>query len=159
MLLLNGSFIFFQCQSDKPPMKAADTVESVRPTEPADGEKMERVVTAVESALQATQAVRASLRALPAAVQAANEVLLDRLRNDLEGMEEKQSIIRDRLTSITRPEQARKTDATLSDDQISATVPPTSAEVDDFNQSIERYRAAIQEMESQISQLKAGKQQ
>jgi phage shock protein A len=103
--------------------------------------------------------VRASLRALPAAVQAANEVLLDRLRNDLEGMEEKQSIIRDRLTSITRPEQARKTDATLSDDQISATVPPTSAEVDDFNQSIERYRAAIQEMESQISQLKAGKQQ
>jgi hypothetical protein len=159
-LLIACTLFVFACQNDPKPATTPET--------PAPGEKigapapqvdlgvLNQSVSDAKSNLTEIDKVNQEINKLPASVQKANKAIIESVRGELYGIEEKQRIMLTSLetyvkvnTPSTSTNLADKT--TVSDNQIIS-----EAEVKDILQSIPQYRANCEAALQQIQALAKG---
>ncbi len=162
LLLIACMLFVFACQNDPKPASTPETptpsAKTGAPTPQIDLGALNQSVSDAKSNLSEIDKVNQEISKLPASVQKANKAIIESVRGELDGIEEKQRIMLTSLetfvkvnTPSTSTNLADK--STVSDNQIIS-----EAEVKDILQSIPQYRANCEAALLQIQALAKGQQ-
>lgn len=162
LLLIACVLFVFACQNDPKPASTPETPTSSEktgaPAPQIDLGTVAQTVSAAKSNLTEIDKINQAISQLPASVQKANKEIIESVRAELDGMEEKQRIM---LTGLENYAKANtpKTSAdlvdkvTVTDNQMISEV-----EVKDMIETIPRYGAACAEANQKIQALAKGQQ-
>lgn len=160
LLLIACVLFVFACQNDpKPASTPETTTPSAKTGTPApqiDLGALNQSVSDTKSNLTEIDKVNQEISKLPASVQKANKAIIESVRAELDGMEEKQRIMLTGLETYVKV-NTPSTSTTLADKTpISDNQIISEAEVKDILQSIPQYRASCEAAQKQIQALAKG---